>query len=108
MLLSRRLTHDSFSTQIAAGDEGFPMTASPWLIAMEEPGAETLRVPVTDVFDGDGFKSCVWSTRKNRQLELSVRFGFIDAPEMGQPGGQEAKDRLQSLIAGQWLELAIL
>ncbi|MFC4294983.1 topoisomerase DNA-binding C4 zinc finger domain-containing protein [Novosphingobium tardum] len=37
-----------------------------------------------------------------------MRFGFIDAPEMQQPGGPEAKDFLCSLISDQWLDLVIL
>jgi endonuclease YncB( thermonuclease family) len=41
-------------------------------------------------------------------VEATVRFGFIDAPEMAQPGGQEAKDFLSNLIDGRWLELVLL
>ena len=77
------------------------------LIAPEEPEGETLRVPVLRVFDGDGFLTRLQLGR-DRELEATVRFGFIDAPEMAQPGGPEAKEFLSNLIADQWLDLAIL
>lgn len=76
------------------------------LFALEEPDAETLRVPVLRVFDGDGFLTRI--QLGGREFETAVRFGFIDAPEMGQPGGEEARDFLSGLIAEQWLDLAIL
>lgn len=78
------------------------------LIAPEEPESETIRAPVLKVFDGDGFLTRITVPRRNAELEVTVRFGFIDAPEMGQPGGREARDFLSSLISGQWLDLAIL
>lgn len=59
------------------------------------------------MFDGDGFLTRIQLGR-GREFEAAVRFGFIDAPEMGQPGGREARDFLSSLIANQWLDLAIL
>lgn len=77
------------------------------LFAPEEPDGETLRVPVLRVFDGDGFLTKLELAR-GREVEVAVRFGFIDAPEIGQPGGPEARDFLSSLIANQWLDLAIL
>lgn len=78
-----------------------------WLFAPEEPDGEMLRVPVLRVFDGDGFLTRIQVAR-DRQLEAAVRFGFIDAPELAQPGGREAKDFLNGLIADQWLDLTIL
>lgn len=78
------------------------------LIVPEEPDCETLRVPVLKVFDGDGFLTRIHVPRRGMELEFTVRFGFIDAPEMGQPGGPEAKAFLERLIADQWLNLAIL
>lgn len=78
------------------------------LIAPEKPEGETLRVPVLRVFDGDGFLTSIPLSRGDKVVELTVRFGFIDAPEMEQPGGQEAKDFLERLIGGQWLDLIIL
>lgn len=41
-------------------------------------------------------------------MEVTIRLGFIDAPEMEQPGGEEARDFLQSLIGGKNVDLAIL
>ena len=78
------------------------------LIVHEEPEGETLRVPVLKVFDGDGFLTRIHVPRRGVELEFTVRFGFIDAPEMEQPGGREAKGFLEHLIAGQWLNLSIL
>lgn len=83
------------------------MRAEP-LRAFEEPGSETLRVPVLKVFDGDGFLTQIHHPLRNAAFEATVRFGFIDAPEMEQPGGQEAKDFLSSLISDRWLELVVL
>ena len=37
-----------------------------------------------------------------------MRLGFIDAPELEQPGGPEARDFLNELIGGRWVHLAIL
>lgn len=78
------------------------------LIVPDEPEGETLRVPVLRVFDGDGFLTRVLSPRQDAEKEFAVRFGFIDAPEMEQAGGQEARDFLESLIGGQWVDLSIL
>lgn len=78
------------------------------LIAPEEPGDDTLRVRVLRVFDGDGFLTRITVPGRGLDVETAVRFGFIDAPELGQPGGQEAKDFLTKLIDGQWLDLVIL
>lgn len=78
------------------------------IIAVEQPGCETLRVPVLKVFDGDGFLTRIRNSRGGLQLEATVRFGFIDAPEMEQPGGIEAQQFLSSLIAEKWLDLVVL
>jgi endonuclease YncB( thermonuclease family) len=78
------------------------------LFAPEEPGTETVRVPVLRVFDGDGFLTRVPVSLYGSETEATVRFGFIDAPEMEQPGGREAKDFLSSLIDGRWLDLVLL
>ena len=67
------------------------------LIAPEDPGSETIRVPVLKVFDGDGFLTRIDNPRRGASLEVTIRLGFIDAPEMEQPGGIEARDFLQSL-----------
>jgi endonuclease YncB( thermonuclease family) len=78
------------------------------LIVPEEPDGETLRVPVLRVFDGDGFLTHITVPHRNVEMEATVRFGFIDAPEMDQPGGHEAREFLSSLISDQWLDLTIL
>lgn len=88
--------------------------ASPVIIVPEHPGADTIKVPVVKVFDGDGFLTrfkaheVTGNPWDQAEIELTARFGFIDAPEMEQPGGREAKDFLTSLIGEQWLELVIL
>lgn len=64
------------------------------LYALEEPNTETLRVPVIKVFDGDGFLTRIRA--RSREVEATVRFGFIDAPEIGQPGGT-ADQRVQKV-----------
>jgi endonuclease YncB( thermonuclease family) len=78
------------------------------LYAPEEPDFDCLiiRVPVLKVFDGDGFLTRVHTGA--REIEATVRFGFIDAPEMGQPGGIEARNFLTEIIGDQMLDLAIL
>ena len=78
------------------------------LIVPEEPEADTLRVPVVKVFDGDGFLTRLRNEQRNLEFEVGVRFGFIDAPEMGQQGGVEARDFLDSLIGGCHVDLSIL
>jgi endonuclease YncB( thermonuclease family) len=78
------------------------------LIVEQAPNCQTLRVPVLKVFDGDGFLTKIESPRHPETAELTVRFGFIDAPEMGQLGGIEARDFLTSIIGGKSVDLAIL
>ncbi|MEJ6846705.1 thermonuclease family protein [Sinorhizobium fredii] len=84
------------------------------IIVPETPGAETIRVPVLKIFDGDGFltriKTCeiTGNPRDQSEFQVTVRFGFVDAPEMKQPGGHEAKEFLATLIGDKWLELVVL
>ncbi|MBL3705629.1 hypothetical protein GI582_23280 [Sulfitobacter sp. BDSS02] len=84
------------------------------LIAPEEPAVPTVEAQVSRIFDGDGILAKVvvpnWKGRSGstKTTEVAVRFGFIDAPEMGQPGGQEAKEFLTRLIGGHSLRLAVL
>ena len=86
----------------------------PVIIAPEHPETDTVRVPVLKVFDGDGFltKIRAYEVTGNPidqgEVDITARFGFIDAPELVQAGGREAKDFLTALIGGQWLELVIL
>jgi len=78
------------------------------LIAPEEPGCDTIRASVLKVFDGDGFLARIWNPLRNAHQDVAVRFGFIDAPELEQPGGTEAKAFLTSLIGDRSVDLAIL
>lgn len=84
------------------------------IIVPETPGLATIKAHALKVFDGDGFltriKTCelTGDPRDQAEFEVTVRFGFIDAPELEQPGGHEAKEFLTSLIGGKWVELAVL
>lgn len=78
------------------------------LVVPENPDTDTFRVPVLEVFDGDGFLSKITDERRNLELEVMIRFGFTDAPEIEQRGGPEAKEFLKFLITGQWIDLVIL
>ena len=80
------------------------------IIAPDDPGEasplENLNSNVTRVFDGDGFMADVWNPMRNTWLGgIPIRFAFIDAPEMGQPGGEDARDFLAALIVGKTLRL---
>jgi micrococcal nuclease len=86
----------------------------PVIIVPENPGSATIRAPALKVFDGDGFLTKIKTyqltgdQRDQVEFEATVRFGFIDAPELEQPGGHEAKEFLTSLIGGKWIELVVL
>src|SRR3546814_19183883 len=86
------------------------MRISDWSsdVCSSDLDCETLSVPVIRVFDGDGFLTRIYVPRRRVEVEFTVRFGFIDAPELEQSGGREARNFLQHLIADQWLDLAIL
>jgi len=90
------------------------MTDNSTFIALEDPGADTIKAPVLKVFDGDGFLARIRTSEfsgnpaDNSEFEATVRFGFIDAPELEQPGGVEAKEFLSSLIGGRWVDLVVL
>jgi len=59
---------------------------------------------VISVIDGDTFEvSPQW--RWNGQDGNRVRPSGYDAPELHQPGGQAAKDKLSRLILGKQVEL---
>lgn len=78
------------------------------LFALEEPVGETLRAQVLKVFDGDGFLARTSVSPRGIEIEIAVRCGFIDAPEMKQSGGEEAKAFLNQQIGGKWLDLGLL
>ena len=50
---------------------------------------------VTEVLDGDTFKT--------NHENPTVRLEGVDAPELGRPGGQEAKEDLEDLIIGKFV-----
>ncbi|MBY0620252.1 thermonuclease family protein [Sphingomonas ursincola] len=80
------------------------------IIVPDDPGSagqdEVLKASVLKVFDGDGFLANVWHPFRETWVErIPFRFAFIDAPEMGQPCGPEARDFLAGLIAGKELRL---
>lgn len=80
------------------------------IIVPDDPGVagpdEALRASVVKVFDGDGFLANVWNPHREAWVRrVPFRLAFIDAPEMAQPFGREAKDLLANLIAGKILRL---
>lgn len=78
------------------------------LIVEQEPACQTIRGQVLRVFDGDGFMTRLDFPERRISADVSIRLGFIDAPEMDQPGGKEARDLLRSIIGGKTVDLAIL
>ncbi|MFL0670786.1 MAG: thermonuclease family protein [Erythrobacter sp.] len=80
------------------------------IIVPDDPGPagpdDVFKAAVRKVFDGDGFLASVWHPYRQAWVErVPFRFAFIDAPEMEQPFGQEAKDFLAGLIADKELRL---
>jgi endonuclease YncB( thermonuclease family) len=83
------------------------------IIAPDKPSPDAVEVPVLKVFDGDGFltrmkaRQPAGNSGDQSEVEVSVRFGFVDAPELEQPGGIEAKQFLNSLIGGRkvWIDI---
>ena len=68
---------------------------------------EVLRARVTNVFDGDGFLAVVLHPAKQTWVgPLSFRLAFVDAPELGQEFGSEARTHLEQHILGKELSLA--
>ena len=76
-------------------------------------GALAIEVPVLEVFDGDGFRSKIalcqltGNPKHYAEKEAIIRCGFIDAPELEQRGGCEARQFLTALISGQKVGLDI-
>lgn len=84
-----------------------------FIIAPETPGRdelkEMLQAKVVEVFDGDGFLAEVWHPLREEWIKrVPFRFAFIDAPEMQQPLGIEARDFLQELIGQRELRLDLI
>jgi micrococcal nuclease len=76
------------------------------IVAPSRIPADALRLPVVHVGDGDGFRTKI-IVGAGVELKASVRFGFIDAPEMSQRGGPEARNYLRGLIGGKTLDVAV-
>jgi endonuclease YncB( thermonuclease family) len=81
-----------------------------FVLVPDDPGPDELRemleAKVVRVFDGDGFLADVWHPSQAKWINrVPFRFAFIDAPEMNQPLGAEAKAFLQRSIAGKSLRL---
>lgn len=71
-----------------------------------EPDVEMLEAKGIRAFDGDGFLAKVWHSARGQWINpIPFRFAFIDAPEIQQPFGPEAKEFLHELIAGKSLRL---
>ena len=80
----------------------------------EEAASPTaIEVPVLKVFDGDGFLTKIArchltdNPKDHTEVEAAIRFGFIDAPELEQRGGCEAREFLTALIGGRkvWIDI---
>ncbi|RWN10218.1 MAG: hypothetical protein EOR94_29310 [Mesorhizobium sp.] len=83
------------------------------IIVPEYPEGDTIRVPVLKIFDGDGFLTRIKASEltgdqsDQSEFHVAVRFAFIDAPELEQSGGREAKEFLTTLIGDKWVDLEI-
>jgi len=80
----------------------------------EEASPTAIEVPVLKVFDRDGFRTKIalrqLTGNPNDPAEVdAIRFGFIDAPELEQRGGREARDFLTALIGGRnvWIDILL-
>jgi micrococcal nuclease len=80
----------------------------------QEASPTAIEVPILKVFDGDGFRTKIALRRltgnPNDPAEVdAIRFGFIDAPELEQRGGREARDFLTALIGGRnvWIDILL-
>jgi endonuclease YncB( thermonuclease family) len=77
-------------------------------------GALAIEVPVLEVFDGDGFRTKIalcqltGNPKHHEEKEAIIRCGFIDAPELEQRGGSEAREFLTALIGGRKVWIVIL
>jgi endonuclease YncB( thermonuclease family) len=67
----------------------------------DEASPTAIEVPVLKVFDGDGFLTKIALFHLTNNPEAAIRFGFIDAPELEQRGGCEARGFLTALIGGR-------
>ena len=81
----------------------------------QEASPTAIEVPVLKVFDGDGFLTKIALSQltgnpaDRAEKEAAIRLGFIDAPELEQRGGREARDFLTALIGGRnvWIDILL-
>ena len=70
----------------------------------EEASPLAIEVPVLEVFDGDGFRTKIalrqltGNPKHHEEKEAIIRCAFIDAPEIEQRGGCEARQFLTALM----------
>ena len=83
-------------------------------MCFEAASPTAIEVPVLKVFDRDGFRTKIalrqLTGNPNDPAEVdAIRFGFIDAPELEQRGGREARDFLTALIGGRnvWIDILL-
>jgi len=89
------------------------MNVSDQFSFFEVSSPAAIEVPVLEVFDGDGFRTkialCQLTGNPNHHTEKEaiIRCAFIDAPELEQRGGCEARQFLTALIGGRkvWLDI---
>jgi endonuclease YncB( thermonuclease family) len=84
-----------------------------YIIAPDNPEPDDmtgmLEANVIEVFDGDGFMAEVWHPLRGEGIKrIPFRFAFIDAPEMQQSSGVEAREFLHELIGGKTLSLDLI
>ena len=73
--------------------------------------ADTIWGVVIDVLDGDTFDLDVSHISETNEYEYNdverIRLSGVNAPELDEPGGQGAKRRLKSQIAGRFVRVDI-
>ncbi len=67
--------------------------------------ADTIRGPVTNVIDGDTFDMKVTHIGKKNQTKYNgnerIRIADTNAPELSEPGGEQAKKTLETKLTGK-------
>lgn len=76
------------------------------IVAPHKIPDDAVRLEVLHVGDGDGFRTKLLH-RDGKTRRAEVRFAFIDAPELKQRGGPEARNFLRSLIDRKILDVAV-
>src|SRR6516165_11781937 len=114
---SRRL-HTRFdcdwSSDVCSSDLSPVMNDPDPFMCFAAASPTAIEVPVLKVFDGDGFLTKIAlyhltdNPKDHTEVEAAIRFGFIDAPELEQRGGCEAREFLTALIGGRKVWIVIL